>query len=205
MAEQLAGVVEWAWAGAPLEGDESGDRHVVLTRPHGALFATIDGLGHGAEAGEAACAAVAILRAHATLRLEELIVRCHEGLRQTRGVVMSLAALDTRVPTIDWCGIGNVEAVLFRAAPGTGRPREALACPGGVVGYRLPAPRITSVPIRPRDVLVMATDGIRDDFSDALDPTDDVQVIADTTFARYAKGSDDALVLVARYLGDADG
>ena len=204
MKHALAGIVDWAWAGAALGGGESGDCHVVAARPQGALFAAIDGLGHGVEAAEAARAAAAILHAHAPLPVAELVAKCHEGLRQTRGAVMSLAALDTRVATLEWCGIGNVESVLFRAAPGAGRARESLACPGGVVGYRLPTMRVTSVPIRPHDVLVMATDGIREDFSELLDFGDDAQLMADTIFARHAKGSDDALVLVVRYLGARD-
>ena len=194
-------MLEWAWAGAALEGDESGDRHVVAPLPHGALLAVIDGLGHGSEAARAACVAASILQGHAALPVQDLVARCHEGLRQTRGCVMSLASLDVRVANLDWCGIGNVECALFRAMPGTGRAREALVCPGGVVGDRLPATKVTSVSLRPRDVLVMATDGIREDFVDSLDLGGDAQLIADTIFARYAKGSDDALVLVARYLG----
>lgn len=200
MDNPLSGIIDWAWAGAALEG-ESGDCHVVAQRPHGVLFAAIDGLGHGAEAAEAARAAAALLHARAASRVEELVSSCHVALRPTRGAVMSLAALDIRFETIDWCGVGNVETVLFRAAPGPGRPREGLACPGGVVGYRLPATRVTSVPIRPQDVLIMATDGIREDFSDSPDLSGDAQLIADTILARHAKGTDDALVLVARYLG----
>lgn len=200
-ALQASAILEWAWAGAALGGGESGDQHIVAAQPQGALCAVVDGLGHGAEAAEAARAAIAILQAHAALPVQELVAKCHEGLRQTRGAVMSLAALDVAGASITWCGIGNVESVLFRAVPGAGRPREALACLGGVVGYRLPAPRVTNVPLHPKDVLVMATDGIRDDFSESLDLEGDAQLIADTIFAGYAKGSDDALVLVARYLG----
>jgi len=195
------GFLEWAWAGAPLDGDVSGDCYVVAPLPHGALLAVIDGLGHGSEAARAAYAAATILQDHTALPVHELVVRCHEGLRQTRGAVMSLATLDVRTSSIDWCGIGNVEGALFRATPGTGRAREALVCPGGVVGYRLPATKVTRVSLRPRDVLVMATDGIREDFSESLDLASDAQRIADAIFAQHAKGSDDALVLVARYLG----
>jgi negative regulator of sigma-B (phosphoserine phosphatase) len=194
-------VVEWAWAGAGLDGDESGDCYVVASLPHGALLAVIDGLGHGPEAARASCAAAAILQDHAALPIGDLLARCHEGLRQTRGCVMSLATVDARAASIDWCGVGNVESALFRATPGAGRAREALVCPGGVVGYRLPATKVSKVSLRARDVLVMATDGIREDFSDSLDLTGDAQLIADAIFTRYARGSDDALVLVARYLG----
>ena len=194
-------VLEWAWAGAGLDGGESGDRYVVAPLVHGALLAVIDGLGHGSEAARAACTAAAILEDHAERPVLDLVARCHEGLRQTRGAVMSLATLDVRFASLDWCGVGNVESVLFRATQGTGRARESLVCPGGVVGDRLPPTKAATVSLRPRDVLVMATDGIREDFSDSLDLTGDAQLIADTIFARHARGSDDALVLVARYLG----
>ncbi|HEY3745971.1 MAG TPA: hypothetical protein VGL17_07010, partial [Gemmatimonadaceae bacterium] len=88
--------IAWAWAGTALEGDESGDLHVVALLPRGALLAVIDGLGHGAEAAAAAREAATILRGHAALPVSDLIELCHEGLRKTRGAVMSLASLDMR-------------------------------------------------------------------------------------------------------------
>jgi len=137
----------------------------------------------------------------ATLPLEELVQQCHEGLRKTRGVVMSLALVDHRRSMIDWCGVGNVEGVLFRADTTQARPREALTTRGGVVGYRLPPLKVTSVPVYPNDVLVLATDGIRSDFPNAVDAQLPAQAIADAVFERCAKSTDDALVLAVRYLG----
>ena len=80
---------DWGWAGAGLHGDESGDLYVVVMLPHGALFAAIDGLGHGPEAALAAREAASILRMQAGLPMLELITRCHEGLKKTRGAVMT--------------------------------------------------------------------------------------------------------------------
>jgi hypothetical protein len=61
------------------------------------------------------------------------------------------------------------------------------------------------------DVLIFATDGIRSGF--VQDPSlrslflwqaqDGLQRLADHILAQYGKGSDDALVLVACYLGGA--
>jgi negative regulator of sigma-B (phosphoserine phosphatase) len=50
-------------------------------------------------------------------------------------------------------------------------------------------------------VLVFATDGVRSDFSTYSPLGRDVQDTADAMLARYGKQTDDALVLVARYLG----
>jgi phosphoserine phosphatase RsbX len=116
-------------------------------------------------------------------------------------VVMSLAAVDRRSSTLEWCGVGNVEGVLFRADATRARPREALTRRGGVVGYRLPPLKVTSLPLYRNDVLVLATDGIRSDFADAVDDQLAAQAIADAVFERCAKSTDDALVLAVRYLG----
>src|SRR6266498_3005483 len=93
-------VVEWAVAGLALGGHgehrESGDLHVIVRHPDGALVAVIDGLGHGAEAALAARTAALLLDAHRDEPVLALVQRCHDGLRQTRGVAMSLASFDTR-------------------------------------------------------------------------------------------------------------
>ena len=52
------------------------------------------------------------------------------------------------------------------------------------------------------DTLILATDGIRSDFLGALLPQGDPpQALADHILARWSKQTDDALVLVVRYLG----
>jgi serine phosphatase RsbU (regulator of sigma subunit) len=180
---------------------QSGDLHLVASIPHGMLLGVADGLGHGPEAAEAASAAIAILRQHLHDGLAELVSHCHAGLRRTRGVVLSLASIDLQTNLMTWLGVGNVEAVLLRAGRGEGCDREFLQLRGGVVGYRIPSLRAVTLPIRHGDMLVFTTDGIRGEFrADCLrgfDPQDG----ADYVIERYAKDSDDALVLVARYLG----
>ena len=194
-------VVDWAWAGAALEDNQSGDLHVVAALQWGTLLAVIDGLGHGPEAAAAARAAAAILHEHATLPVQDLVELCHEGLRGTRGAVMSLASLDVRSSTIDWCGVGNVEGVLFRSSTAALSKREALSLRGGVVGYRLPQLKVSTHSVQPGDTLVLVTDGIRSEFAAAVDSEAPTQSIASSVLACCARGSDDALVLVARYLG----
>jgi len=194
-------VIEWGWAGRAFgAGDESGDLHVVLPLPNGALLAVIDGLGHGPEARTAALEASAVLSKDPARPPLELIQRCHEALRKTRGAVMSVARIHAADSSLEWCGVGNVEAILIRpdrAARGT----ESVVARGGVVGYRLPTLKAARVALRPRDVLFMATDGIASDYSSDLSLEDAPQSLANEILANYAKASDDALVLVARYLG----
>jgi hypothetical protein len=53
------------------------------------------------------------------------------------------------------------------------------------------------------DTLVFATDGVRREFTQRLALGDGPQQLADRILGQYAKGTDDALVLVARYVGEA--
>lgn len=196
-------LLEWAVAMRTMPGqEESGDLHVVQPFPGGALVGVVDGLGHGKEAAIAARLAVALLKDHAQQTLISLCLRCHEELRRTRGVVLSLASFDARQWMMSWIGVGNVEAVLFRADREARPARESILLRAGVVGYQLPPLRAVDVPVTPGDTLVFATDGIRSDFL-ALAPLDArPQHFADRICTHYNKATDDALVLVARYLGN---
>lgn len=193
-------VVEWGWAGFALEQD-SGDAHVVADFPGGVLVGVIDGLGHGWEAAQAAREAVSVLEQHAGEPLVELVQLCHEALRKTRGAVMSLASFDAGGSAMTWTGVGNVEALLLRADRTASPAREAVHQRGGVVGYQLPQLRASSLPVSPGDTLVLASDGIRSSFATDLRLYESPQHMADSILARHARGSDDALVVVARYLG----
>jgi serine/threonine protein phosphatase PrpC len=72
---------------------------------------------------------------------------------------------------------------------------------GGVVGYQLPTLRASILPVTWGDVLILATDGIRSGLVEDVTLSHRPQRIAEQILARRAKGTDDALVLVARYLG----
>lgn len=196
-------IISWGVAEAPFPNeDESGDRYVVQPSTDGILIAAVDGSGHGPEAAAAAKIAAATLEAFARESPIALVLRCHEELRRTRGAVMTLAFVHVRDRTLTWLGVGNVEAVLFHAG------REVTVAPdrallrGGVVGYQLPILRAEVLPLKPLDTLIMATDGINATFAEGLVLDRDPQQIADHIFAGHRKGTDDALVIVARYFGD---
>jgi negative regulator of sigma-B (phosphoserine phosphatase) len=194
-------ILAWGKAGRALgDAPESGDLHVVAPFDDGALVALIDGLGHGPEAAVAARAAAEILSANPAEPVRVLVERCHEGLRRTRGAVLSLAAFDARTSTMTWAGVGNVDAVLVRAAPAR-PPREALGLRGGVVGYNLPSFQPATLPVAPGDTLVLATDGIKSTFHGAVPLDFSPAEIAESILALHGRDDDDALVLVARYQG----
>lgn len=194
--------VEYAVAKFVLPGQsESGDRHLVCCNQGGILIAAIDGIGHGEEAANAAKLAVSILETGADEPVISLVERCNEGLRSTRGVVVSLASIDQGHGMMTWLGVGNVQGVLIRAGAKNGSGQEVLLLRGGVVGSQLPALQAAVLPIRKGDTLVFVTDGIRGEFVEGLSALESPQRAADRILKQHGRGNDDALVLVVRIIG----
>jgi serine phosphatase RsbU (regulator of sigma subunit) len=179
---------------------QSGDRHLVHPYINGLLVAVVDGLGHGEQAAVAADLAVTTLINHAHESVVTLLKRCHNVLRDTRGVVMSLASFNEPDRTLTWMGIGNVEGLLLRAEGSLHSRHEYLLLRGGVVGDQLPSLSASIIPLMRGDTLVFTTDGIRGGFAKDLSPNDPPQVMAEQILAKYSKDLDDALVLVVRLL-----
>jgi serine phosphatase RsbU (regulator of sigma subunit) len=198
------GPIEWAAKARPLPGENvCGDRMIAVdVEDTGALIGVLDGLGHGAEAAEAASCGVDVLRAAREEPLDVLVQRCHRALSGTRGVAMTLARIDFRTNTLSWAGIGNVAADLVAKHPAGVEVRSSARLAGGIVGYRIPEALIPQeVPIRPGDLLVITSDGIVEDHLDDIDFAASSLAIADQILRRHAKDSDDALVLAARHRG----
>jgi serine phosphatase RsbU (regulator of sigma subunit) len=182
--------------------DESGDGYLVESHPDGVLIAVVDGLGHGPKAAEVANVAIAVLEGNADKPVDFLFERCHRELAGTRGVVMSLASFSSRDGRMTWAGVGNVTGLLLRADSQAERARETLLPRGGVVGYRLPSLHSVVISVAPGDVLIFATDGLRSGFTEDVPLNDASQQIAEHILENYSRGTDDALVLVARYVGN---
>ena len=181
----------------------SGDQYLVTTTTEGALIAVVDGLGHGEEAAAAAITAISILEQNATMNVVSLVQHCHEKLRSTRGVVMSIAAFNRCQKLFTWIGVGNVNGV-FVSNGSNGHPvRETLLLRGGVVGHQLPRLQAAIHPLEPGDTLILNTDGVRNSFSDGLPLIGSPQDLAERILMHHSTGTDEAMVLVARYKEEA--
>jgi len=192
--------ITYAVAERPLPGElVSGDRSVVVTFAGGAILAAIDGLGHGPEAADASAVAAKTLE-----ELAEsgdpvaLIQECLERLRSTRGAAMTVARVDFEKNALSWAGVGNVEGIVLRAPGESRRQNDALMTRGGVVGFRIPQIRLSSVDLDAGDTIILMTDGIGAIGHDPLHLAPPSE-IANDILSRYGKETDDALVLVARY------
>jgi serine phosphatase RsbU (regulator of sigma subunit) len=204
VSDDLSPLIEWAVAHSALPGEEeSGDLYLVRAYEDGVLVAAIDGLGHGPDAAVAAQRAADTLERHHAEPVASLIERCHHNLRGTRGAVITLASFDGRRNVMSWAGVGNIEGTLVRAEPSEERRRESVMLIGGVPGHQLPPPRSAELPVSPGDTLVLSTDGIRPGYLELLSGDDPPNMIVERIMDEFGKGTDDALVLVARYQGAA--
>ena len=189
-------LVEWTVAIRSL-GSESGDQYLVSrTGDGGVLVAVVDGLGHGPEAASAAKTAIAVLEAGHERELAARFLRCHERLRDTRGVVLSLGLFATG--SLTWLGVGNVDGVLLRS--GFERPRAAPRArrrggPASALARAVPADRGAGRHTDPRDGRHRGGFAGDPGIAFAAPPT------AERILADHGKETDDALVLVVRYLG----
>jgi phosphoserine phosphatase RsbX len=183
----------------------SGDVAVFAPSQRGGLVAVIDGLGHGDGAADAAEAAARVLETWVDEPPQRLLERCHEELQRTRGAVMTLAWFDLGERTMQWTGVGNVEARLVRAGAGTDARHASPVVLGGVVGFNLPQVRMQTIALEPGDAVALATDGVAADFSVSLESGIGAQQLAERVLERHGKGTDDALAVVVRYLGPPAG
>lgn len=193
------GSLEWDTASMPTPGESVlGDRAVVDCTEQHVMLAVIDGVGHGPEAAAAAQLAADNLK-DAGADVAAAAMECHRALAQTRGAALSLASIDGREHTMTWLGIGNVESRLLHGVDPV-PVSESLLLHTGVVGHELPRLAPQTLALAHGDLLIFATDGIRRDFADDLMPRGSCRDIANRILQQHGVGSDDALVLVARYL-----
>jgi hypothetical protein len=198
------GLLEWSVAAKPADGEScAGDRAVVTAFQSQVLVAAVDGLGHGRDAAVAADRAADVLRRFAGESLVALVERCHEALNGTRGAALSLASFFGDDGKMIWLGVGNVEGRLVNAGVSRRRSNNSLLLRSGVVGHQLPRLAPATADVGFGDTLFLATDGIDRTFADSIELTGSAREIAKCVLARHGKSGDDALVVVARYLGGA--
>lgn len=172
-----------------------GDTAIAL-RAHGRLtLAVVDGLGHGLLAREPADRALEVVIHHALAPVDEQLRTIHKALVGTRGAVMALACIGDRV---EHAGVGNI-ATRVIGLDGTTR---LLASTAGTLGSVLPRRiHVDELALQPDELVVMCSDGI----STRVDLTHDLPVlrqhpivVAQHLLARFARGTDDAIVAVVR-------
>jgi phosphoserine phosphatase RsbX len=187
-------MIQVAYRTSPLAGyAENGD--AVVTRidaaSNRALFAVIDGLGHGPRASEAAIRASESLEiAPLDGEVGSLMERLHLALRGTRGAAATVCMVDAHELWV--CGVGNVALRTL----GTQVP---FVLSPGILGARVQRFRSANARMKAGDRVVLHSDGIRPAF--ALDRLRhlDAEAASNELFETCRRPSDDASVLVADF------
>jgi hypothetical protein len=173
-----------------------GDEFLIEAGDPDFIAAVIDGLGHGHEASIAAVRAVAAIRETQTLTVEEIVLHCHEALRETRGAAVGVLKVDAAGKG-SFCGVGNIDVVaLAGASPG-------LFCSAGIVGHNLRRCRAMPFSMKPGDVYCLVSDGVstRGDLRFAL-PGEPLEV-ARRIVEKFGRDHDDATALVMGFSAEA--
>jgi anti-sigma regulatory factor (Ser/Thr protein kinase) len=183
------------------DSSESGDHAAVVRGDDDLLIAVVDGLGHGRPARAAADVAVATVLAAvpAGLPLDALLAACDRELVPTRGAVMAAARLRPRARTLEHAAAGNVMSRVVKADGTTFILRTAARILGG--GRRPGRLAAETVPLAAGDTLLMYSDGLRSnlELGDGRQAhRRPVLALADELFRSHVRGTDDALLLVAR-------
>lgn len=178
-----------------------GDVCSVWCEPDRMIMMLADGLGHGPDAASAAEAAVRCISDNLHRSCEEALVVCDQMLRNTRGVALALAVVDTNSQRLTLATVGNIRAALLR-----GQSERHLGGARGIVGggFKGLAPEV--VDLMQGDFVVLYSDGF-DEFLPVLELIDgklSSRQIAETALKRWAKASDDASMLVYRHKKNSD-
>ncbi len=174
--------------------DISGDAYFIKQFSSYVIFGVIDVLGHGSEAHDIALDVLSILEDNYTEPLDKIIDVCHEGLKHTRGAAMALCRVDFKDKKFEHVAIGNVETRVY----GTPDPIKPFFF-NGTLGMVMENYRVIEYPYTEGMTIVMFSDGIsgRFDISQQM-LLKTPQEIAKFIFDNYARGTDDATVLVGK-------
>ena len=185
-----------AWS-RPRPGEHAnGDAYYAGERDGRALFAVVDGLGHGTGARQASEAALASLEDWRGESLDEVILAAHDALRATRGAVMGVLMIDEEAGRFHYAGVGNIAARVFNS-PEHASPTSI----NGTLGLRLGKVRVWTHPWAAGTTFVMASDGLSASWDINSYPgllSRSPQLLAGVLMRDYGRDSDDATVLVVR-------
>jgi anti-sigma regulatory factor (Ser/Thr protein kinase) len=179
--------------------DENGDAWAIAHQRRGVTMMSIDGLGHGADAAQAALAALTAFGARPDMAPGPQIDNCHQALRATRGAALAVAQLDYDKAELRFSGIGNISACII-----DGSSRKQMVSHNGIVGHNMRKVQEFVHPCPPGSLIVLHSDGISTQWDLASYPglaSCTPALIAGVLLRDFGRARDDASVLVVRYTG----
>ena len=180
-----------------------GDAWGSLQYPDYATVLVADGLGHGYEASMASNDAVRIFREKGSLQPQPIMQLAHMALRGSRGAAAAVARIDHDRKVLIFCGVGNISAQIYSGP----QPRQHLISMNGTVGHQAQQMREFSYPWPDDGILVLHSDGLLSATSLDAHPrlfSRHPSVMAAVLYRDYARGNDDATVVVLKVAGRPD-
>ncbi len=188
--------MQLAIAKRPLVDPYCGDHAGYWEHSQKTVLCIIDGLGHGKGAEQAALAAFNFLEKHHHEPLLGVFSACDKALRNTFGVAMGIAVVDTTARTLTYAGIGNTRMMVV------GHQKTVrLSSHYGIIGGGYRTLKTETIPLLPGDLVIMYTDGIKEminlsDYDEML--YTEVGFLAKRILEIWGCKTDDAAALVFR-------
>jgi negative regulator of sigma-B (phosphoserine phosphatase) len=173
-----------------------GDAGIIREFDDKVFIGIIDILGHGEEAHELAIICVAFLEKNYRQDLIETMEGLHEHIKGSRGAVAGFCLLDLKTGELEYVGLGNITARKFGSNKINIVPRS------GIVGYTMPTLRKETMKLHDGDVLILHTDGVRENFDLEDYPKllgDNAEIIATHIINQFGRQEDDAACIALRY------
>jgi anti-sigma regulatory factor (Ser/Thr protein kinase) len=184
-------------------GDKCGDGWFLKQDAFNTYILALDGLGHGELAHEASQQAIETFKQIQTELPAEILLQLHEGLKHTRGAVGAIAKIRTDNKSFRYCGIGNITSRIFGFNDGGELiVTKNLMSYNGTLGHIIPGSfQEQTAEWHPGNLLVMHSDGLKTQVELKRYPKiqqHDASLIAAALFRDYNRGTDDAVVLIAK-------
>jgi hypothetical protein len=160
------------------------------------LILVADGLGHGQDAAEAALEAVKTFHERAALSPAAIIEAIHVALRSTRGAAVAVAEIVPSQEVVRFTGVGNVSGVVVSA-----EGSRQMVSYNGTAGHAVRKIQEFAYPWPAGALLILYSDGLISHLRPERYPgliKRHPDLIAATLYRDYARGRDDATVVVAR-------
>jgi hypothetical protein len=125
------------------------------------------------------------------------VERAHQALRSSRGAAVAVARIDRTQGVLTFAGVGNISGQVYSGAQGG----PHLVSVNGTAGHQTSRIKEFSYPWPADGMLVMHSDGLSSHTGLEAHPglaLRDPSLIAGVLYRDFARGNDDATVVVAR-------
>ena len=181
-----------------------GDGFAMAEQGRNCYLIALDGLGHGAAAGDASTEAAQYFLENYSTDPASNLRGIHTSIRKTRGAVGTIVQISLAQGKMKYCGIGNIAGKVYTLDGSTilNASSKNIISYNGILGHNIPSTLNTQTMDWGRNkLLILHSDGIltRSDLSKYPNlHRHDVSIIAAVLYRDFRRETDDALVVVAR-------